>query len=411
VVSDVRSARRRLAPFLRVGVAGLAVIVTPGSARAALYSARNGSLASFSGGISQVNATFAAVSDRYRSDTQTFAATYSGSGGPGVAQGTFNVRWRRRQSVTYGAAFYLPPSFHAATQGQQALIRWDSLPGSGGRFFEGGVVVDYSDNSAYLMSATVSGATVTQRLLAGPFPLPIGSWFTLQVRQLLGSGSAAFSEVYENGKLVATSRAPNFPGWQIHHVSYGIVQLSGGAEQGAASLELDQATVGGYTGYVNPLGGDRYITGRTDMGVDFCLTPGEPIRAVGDGVVVGISPDWFRYQPYIWYQLIDGPDAGRYVYVAEQINRLPRIGAQIAAGQPIAYYKRAGTCLETGWSAADGATLAQATTGYHEGQVTRAGVQFARFLGSMGVRGPFELAPTHGAVRRYGALDPAPAAG
>jgi hypothetical protein len=135
------------------------------------------------------------------------------------------------------------------------------------------------------------------------------------------------------------------------------------------------------------------------MGVDFCLKRGAPIRAVGDGVVVGISPDWFRAQPYIWYQLVDGPDAGRYVYVAEQITRLAHIGATVSAGQPVARFKRHGTCVETGWSAPDGATLAQATTGYHEGQVTRAGVSFARFLISLGVLGRFELHPTHGTRR------------
>ena len=130
------------------------------------------------------------------------------------------------------------------------------------------------------------------------------------------------------------------------------------------------------------------------MGVDFCLTPGEPIRAVGDGVVVRISWDWWEHQPYIWYQLLDGPYAGRYVYVAEQITCLGRVGSQLSAGGPLAYYKKSGTCIETGWSAADGATLAQATTGYQEGQVTLAGVSFAHFLISLGVRGPFELIPT-----------------
>ncbi|HEY2438240.1 MAG TPA: hypothetical protein VGH93_13750, partial [Solirubrobacteraceae bacterium] len=77
-------------------------------------------------------------------------------------------------------------------------------------------------------------------------------------------------------------------------------------------------------------------------------------RAMADGIVVGISPDWFRHQPYLWYQVLDGPYAGRYVYVAEQVTRLARIGAQLSAGQPLAYYKKSGTCLETGWSAADG---------------------------------------------------------
>ena len=55
---------------------------------------------------------------------------------------------------------------------------------------------------------------------------------------------------------------------------------------------------------------------------------------------------------------------------------------------------RSGTCIETGWAVSDGWTLAQVTTGYHEGQVTRAGVSFARFLMSLGVQGNFELGPS-----------------
>ncbi len=148
------------------------------------------------------------------------------------------------------------------------------------------------------------------------------------------------------------------------------------------------------SGYVNPLRGDRYVTGRTDMGVDFCLAGGEPIRAVGDGVVIGIFPNWFRHQPYVWYRLTDGPYAGRFVYVAEQITRIPRVGTYIRAGQPVAYYKRSGTCIEMGWSSTKGSTLAHFTSGYREGQVTPAGVDFARFLISMGVHGPFELKAT-----------------
>lgn len=151
------------------------------------------------------------------------------------------------------------------------------------------------------------------------------------------------------------------------------------------------AAVSASNGYVNPLRGDRYVTGRTDMGVDFCLVPGEPIRALGDGVVVGIFPNWFRHQPYVWYRLIDGPYAGRFVYVAEQITGLARVGAYVRAGQPVAYYKRSGTCIETGWASPKGSTLAHITSGYREGQVTPSGVAFARFLISMGVHGPFEL--------------------
>jgi hypothetical protein len=372
-----------------VGIAAVA----PGAADASLVSARAGNLGAFSGGIQQVNGTLTATGPGYGTDAATFAATYSGTGGAGQASGTFNVQWRQGQSVAYGAAFYLPPNFHAAPTGQQALLTWDSLPDVGGRSEQAGVVIDYSDNAGYLVANTVTNGSAVQQVLAGPFSLPIGTWFALQIRQLLGSGASAYSDVYLDGRLVAASRAPNFSGQQITDVRYGIVELTPDAAQGPLAFDFDQASAADYTGYVDPLGGDRYITGRTDMGVDFCLAPGEPIRALGDGVVVGIWPDWFRQQPYIWYQLLDGPYAGRYVYVAEQIRRLARIGTQLTTGQPLAYYKKSGTCLETGWSAANGSTLAHVTTGYTEGQVTRSGVSFAHFLSSLGVQGPFEFTP------------------
>ena len=373
--------------------AALIGIIAPTSAGAAVVSASDGNIAAFTGGLSQVNGTLTAVSDTYGADTQVFSASYSGTGG-GSASGALNVNWKRGQTVAYGAAFELPSAFHTATQGQQTLLRWEGTPEQNGAVEQEGIVVDYSNDTASLIDTTVSGPLVAQRVLAGPFQLPVGSWFTLQVRQLLGSGSASYSEVYENGQVVANSRSPNFAGTNIGTVRFGIVDLTAGADQGPVAFEFDQASAANYTGYINPLGGDYYYTGRTDMGVDFCLNPGEPIRAVGDGTVVGISRDWFENQPYIWYQLLDGPYAGRYVYVAEQIRRLPRVGSTVAAGQPLVYYKKHGTCIEMGWSAYDGATLAQATTGYFEGQITRAGVSFARFLISLGVQGTFELHPT-----------------
>ena len=168
------------------------------------------------------------------------------------------------------------------------------------------------------------------------------------------------------------------PASRIHAVVITIAALIATLAPARADAALSR--------YVSPLGRDKYVTGRIDMGVDFCLRPGAPIRALGDGVVVGISLGWFIQQPYLWYRLLDGRYAGRYVYVAEQIRNLPRLGARIKAGQPLAHYAPRGTCIEMGWSAANGATLAQATTGYYEGQVTPAGVSFARFLRSLGVR-------------------------
>jgi hypothetical protein len=163
----------------------------------------------------------------------------------------------------------------------------------------------------------------------------------------------------------------------------------------AGTLLLTAALAQAAAAYQNPFSGLTPYVGRTDMGVDLCLTPGDPIRAVGNGVVTGIMRNWSARQPYLWYRLSGGAHAGDYVYVAEQITNLAHVGQTIAAGDVIARYAKKGTCIETGWSTATGATLAQATTGYTEGQVTVAGVSFARFLISLGVEGTFDLIPAH----------------
>ncbi len=401
-LTNLKRAARLIAVAL--GTAVLCFAFASASARAALLNASAGRLGAFSAGTAQDGGTLSAAGVRYRADGQTFAAAYSGTGSAaaypgtgsgGQVEGSFAVNWTAPQSVAYGASFYLPYGFHEATVGQQTLIGWHAVPGSDGSYTEDSVVIDYSTNLAELVATTNSGGSVTQQPLTGAFQLPLGAWFTLEVRQTLGSGSNASSVVYVNNQPVAASTAANFVGSQVDRVSYGIVSVSGGAEQGPVSLYFDQAYAAAYTRYGNPLRSDGYRTGRTDQGVDFCMSRGEPIRALGDGVVIGIDHNWFKGQPYVWYQLLDGPWAGNYVFVAEQITRLAQPGTTLSAGQPVAYYKREGTCIETGWSMGNGATRARATTGYHEGQVTVAGVSFARFLRSLGVIGPFELRPTH----------------
>jgi hypothetical protein len=79
-------------------------------------------------------------------------------------------------------------------------------------------------------------------------------------------------------------------------------------------------------------------------------------------------------------QLTSGPSAGKYYYVSEQITGLPRVGQQIPRGQIVARYANQGTGIEIGWGdpRSSGRTLAQATTGYTEGQQTPAGQSFRR---------------------------------
>jgi hypothetical protein len=135
--------------------------------------------------------------------------------------------------------------------------------------------------------------------------------------------------------------------------------------------------------YVNPL---PYVTtwGRTDQGVDASMPVGAPILAPCRIKILAIVPGWFAGQPLVYFELLDGPDAGHVQYVAEQITDIARAGSTLRQGQAIARYAASGTDIEYGWSTLNGVTLAVATTGYEEGQVTPAGQSIRAWLNDLG---------------------------
>jgi murein DD-endopeptidase MepM/ murein hydrolase activator NlpD len=136
-------------------------------------------------------------------------------------------------------------------------------------------------------------------------------------------------------------------------------------------------------GYVNPHPGASL--GRTDMGVDYTIAPGSPVRALGAGRVLGVGPNWYQGQPYLAYQLESGPEKGKIVYVAEGVNPTVKAGQRVRAGQTIATGTSQPTGIEEGWGSPQlETTEAAATTGYHEGEATKAGQSFRRFLEALG---------------------------
>ena len=135
--------------------------------------------------------------------------------------------------------------------------------------------------------------------------------------------------------------------------------------------------------YIDPL---RYVTlwERTDQGVDANMPVGAPIVAPCPVKILDVLPDWYRGQPLVYFELLDGPDAGRVQYVAEEITSIARPGSYLAQGQAIARYAPSGTGIEYGWSTLNGVTLAVATTGYEEGQKTPAGRSIRAWLNALG---------------------------
>lgn len=133
--------------------------------------------------------------------------------------------------------------------------------------------------------------------------------------------------------------------------------------------------------YANPIPHSATL-GRTDQGVDFSAKPGTPLSAVGKAKILGIQQNWYKGQPFLYYQLLEGPMKGRVVYIAEQITPTVKPGDIVQAGQTIATTASSGTGIETGFGTKSGQTLAQGTTGYKEGQVTQAGLSFKKFIES-----------------------------
>jgi hypothetical protein len=147
-------------------------------------------------------------------------------------------------------------------------------------------------------------------------------------------------------------------------------------------LELVYAPISS-AGYIDPL---QYVNHweRTDQGVDANMPVGAPILAPGPIKILAIIPDWYAGQPLVYWELLNGPDAGKIQYVAEEITSIAPPGSILQQGQTIARYAASGTGIEFGWSTPNGVTLAVATTGYEEGQITPAGRLMRAWLNSLG---------------------------
>ena len=137
--------------------------------------------------------------------------------------------------------------------------------------------------------------------------------------------------------------------------------------------------------YINPL---PYVThwGRTDQGVDATMPVGAPILAPCRVKILAVEPNWYAGQPLVYFELLDGAEAGQVQFVAEQITQIAYPGSILEQGQVIARYAAKGTAIEYGWSTLNGVTLAVATSGYEEGQITPAGRYMRAWLNAVGAK-------------------------
>ncbi|MGE5281287.1 MAG: hypothetical protein ACM3N0_03010 [Chloroflexota bacterium] len=228
-------------------VALLTVPAALGALPAAASAAVSPLAATLEGGFgefSQTNVetgTLALTTGRaYDGRTSAFA-TYSGGGANGYSRGIWNVDWHDGEDVWFGAAYYLPKGFIANVQGQVDLVRWDNWVSHPNDTDWGGVSVYGSDHRARLLRF---GAGRPNNTLVGPFDLPEGRWFTLEVHQRLSAGAGALNELYLDGHLIGRSTRPNTYGRAIQRIRYGIVAIAEDAQRRPLDLWFDRATAG-----------------------------------------------------------------------------------------------------------------------------------------------------------------------
>jgi len=185
--------------------------------------------------------TLAISTDRaYDGATSAFAA-YDGGGENGYSRGIWNVNWEDGEDVWFGAAYFLPPGFISKIQGQVDLLRWDNWLSHPDDTDWGGVSIYGSDHHARLLRF---GAGRDNDTLVGPFDLPEGRWFRLEVHEHLSAGAGAYSELYLDGDLVGRSSKPNTYGRPIQRIRYGIVAIAEDAQRKPLDLWFDQASAG-----------------------------------------------------------------------------------------------------------------------------------------------------------------------
>ncbi|MFL5894906.1 MAG: lytic murein transglycosylase [Thermoleophilaceae bacterium] len=145
------------------------------------------------------------------------------------------------------------------------------------------------------------------------------------------------------------------------------------------------------TGYVFPIPtGVKWTPGRVDMGWDLetgSAGVGRPLLAIGNARILhiqdmgGFGPTW------ITYRLLDGPAAGKTVFIGHAGPPLVQPGDVVRAGEPIirihgGTYGGPPGHFEIGWANADG-TNTLAAPHYSEGDLTPEGASFQTFIASV----------------------------
>lgn len=121
--------------------------------------------------------------------------------------------------------------------------------------------------------------------------------------------------------------------------------------------------------YENPFQWAHAKPERVDMGTDYQVRPGDPIVAIGPGVITESDLAWSSAAgvwpgTFIAERITEGPAAGETFYYAEDIESHVHVGQHVRAGQRIANSVGGGQ-TEFGWAAPGGHGFTMAAK-YHQ---------------------------------------------
>jgi hypothetical protein len=120
----------------------------------------------------------------------------------------------------------------------------------------------------------------------------------------------------------------------------------------------------GSSAYVDPLAGARVTPERIDQGVDYAGSG--TLGSIGAARVTYVATTGTGWPgAFIEYRLLEGPDAGCYVYYAEGVKPAAglRVGQMVGPGEPIASIIRGWSSgIELGWGAGSHTTSLAAMT-------------------------------------------------
>jgi hypothetical protein len=163
---------------------------------------------------------------------------------------------------------------------------------------------------------------------------------------------------------------------------------AGSGAAGSSTCPLSAAPAG----YVNPLAGAVVKPERIDQGVDYAGSG--TLDAIGAGRVTYLAMSGTGWPgAFVEYQLLAGADAGCSVFYAQGVTPTDglRVGATIAAGQPVAtiipHYP---TGIEVGWGAGNGTKTYAKVTGHwnatddQDNVATAAGKSFSALIAALG---------------------------